>query len=302
MASEYLALPEDIDDQIRSFVAGMPGVTTETVVRDITRIGTIAKLVKCGWLDGKRAVLCGGMAMRCLHSPRFTVYDTDTSGTAQPDYAVLAEAIAIDDDDLSVIPAAPTEWEEGKELVTARPIDYEPRFTRLDAGSTRFTLSVAWRGLERPASWETMKLGYPFDVLAEPDLRIPIMNPNEMLAEKLCAWWIHGHSKHYYDIAFLGQRLAGQESPLGAESRDDILELVAVKLKGNRKVAGWIRERVDALTTPRKISLLRNPEGHVQAGREFGTLSYLFGEPPELDQLKKQVARTIIRPLFESAR
>jgi hypothetical protein len=79
MASEYLSVPEDIDDRITEFVRDRHGVTVEMVLRDITRIATIVKLIKNGWLDGENAVLCGGMAMRCLESPRFTIIDTDTS-------------------------------------------------------------------------------------------------------------------------------------------------------------------------------------------------------------------------------
>lgn len=302
MASEYLGVPEDIDEQIAEFVEDRPGVTVEMVLRDITRIATIVKLVKTGWLDGEDAVLCGGMAMRCLESPRFTIFDTDTSSIHEPDRHALARAIETDEDDLLVHPVAPAQWKDGKDLVTAQPINYEPRFSTLDAGNTRFTLSVTWRGLERNAVWETMKLGYPFPVLPDPNMKIPIMAPNEMLAEKLCAWWINGLAKQYHDVAFLGRRLERLGELTKPEIRTDLLELIDAKLKGNRSVSSRNREAVDRLNGPGRIGLLRSPERHIDPGRGFDTLSYLFGEPPSVTEMAKTVETTIIRPILAPAR
>lgn len=84
----------------------------------------------------------------------------------------FSRAIETDDDDLLVQPAAPEQWKDGKNLVTAQPIDYEPRFSTPNAGRTTFTLSVTWRALERKGVWETMKLGYPFPILRDPDMKI----------------------------------------------------------------------------------------------------------------------------------
>jgi hypothetical protein len=283
-------------------VAARPGVTVEMVLRDITRIATIVKLVREGWLDGENAVLCGGMAMRCLESPRFTVFDADTSRRGEPHRSTLARAIETDDDDLLVTPAAPEKWEEGKDLVTAQPIDYEPRFSALDAGTAQFTLSVTWRGLERPAVWETMKLGYPFRVLPDPDMPIPIMAPNEMLAEKLCAWWINRLGKQYHDVAFLGRRLHDLGELARPETRADILDLIEAKLKGNRSVGDRIRRAVDELNAPRRVALLRNPERHLAAGRGFETLSYIFGDRPDVADMAATVDKTIIRHILSAAR
>jgi len=302
MASEFLGIPEDIDDRIIDFVRGRRGVTVEMVLRDITRIATIVKLVKEGWLDGENAVLCGGMAMRCLASPRFTIIDTDTSSLGEPDRHALARAIETDDDDVLVVPAAPGNWRDGKDLVTAQPIAYEPRFSALNAGNATFTLSVTWRGLERPAVWETMKLGYPFPVLADPDVRIPIMAPGEMLAEKLCAWWINGLAKQYHDVAFLGRRLEDLGELAKPETRADLLELIDAKLNGNRSVGSRNREAVDQLNAPRRIGLLRRPERHISPGKGFETLSYLFGDQPSVADLAETVDRTIIRRILSAAR
>ncbi len=125
MANEpILAVEANIDDQIIQFCRARPGLTEEQVVRDIVRIVCIVNLVHNGTLDGKNTVLCGGMAMRCLDSPRMSVFDGDTASRSEPDPEVLRDAISYED-------------------------------------------------------------------------------PDEILAEKIVAWWLFGHAKHYNDIAFL---------------------------------------------------------------------------------------------------
>jgi hypothetical protein len=57
MASEYLSVPEDIDDRITEFVRDRHGVTVEMVLRDITRIATIVKLAKRIWSQGSRLTM-----------------------------------------------------------------------------------------------------------------------------------------------------------------------------------------------------------------------------------------------------
>ena len=50
-----------------------------------------------------------------------------------------------------------------------------------------------------------LETGYPFR-LWDPgrNYTVPVMARNELLAEKLAAWWIFGLAKHYADIAHLG--------------------------------------------------------------------------------------------------
>ncbi len=84
MASEpILAVEENIDEQIIEFCKTRPGLSEEQVVRH-RRIVCIVNLVANGTLDGGNTVLCGGMAMRCLDSPRMSVFDGDTSSRSEP--------------------------------------------------------------------------------------------------------------------------------------------------------------------------------------------------------------------------
>src|SRR5450759_2812539 len=129
MASEpILAVEANIDDQIIEFCKGRPGLTEEQVVRDIARIVCIVNLVRNGTLDGKAMVLCGGMAMRCLDSPRMSVFDGDTSSRTEPDPEVLRDAISYDEEEIT-IKAGPLQ--RGEKLITFRPVEYDVRFSEL---------------------------------------------------------------------------------------------------------------------------------------------------------------------------
>jgi hypothetical protein len=129
MASDpILAVEANIDDQIIQFCKTRPGLTEEQVVRDIARIVCIVNLVRNGTLDGKNAVLCGGMAMRCLDSPRMSIFDGDTSSRSEPDPEVLRDAISYEEEEIA-IKAGPLQ--HGDELITFRPIEYDARFSEL---------------------------------------------------------------------------------------------------------------------------------------------------------------------------
>jgi hypothetical protein len=103
MASEsILAVQENIDDQIIEFCKTCEGLTEAQVVRDIARIVCIVHLVQNGTLDGKNTVLCGGMAMRCLDSPRMSVFDGDTSSRSKPDPDLLRDAITHNEEEITI--------------------------------------------------------------------------------------------------------------------------------------------------------------------------------------------------------
>ena len=204
MANEpILAVEANIDDQIIQFCRARPGLTEEQVVRDIVRIVCIVNLVHNGTLDGKNTVLCGGMAMRCLDSPRMSVFDGDTASRSEPDPEVLRDAISYEDQDIA-IKAGPLQ--KGDDLITFRPIEYDAQFSELPSATDEFSLSVSHRGVECPELWRRLNHRYPFPLLAH-DVEVPIMNPDEILAEKIVAWWLFGHAKHYNDIAFLAGRM-----------------------------------------------------------------------------------------------
>ena len=277
MASNpILAVDPDIDDQVIEFCESRPRLTPEQVIRDIARIACIVNLVRNGMLDGENTVLCGGMAMRCLDSPRMSVFDGDTSSRRTPDPDALRAAISYDDDEIEIT-AGP--WQPGKDLITFRPINYTVRFSDLPGATNEFSLSISNRGVELPAQWKRLNHRYPFRVLAQ-DVSVPIMHPDEILAEKTVAWWLFGHAKHYNDIAFLVACMLPSGRNRDPEVRQSIRGLLETKLDSSRKVGKESERRVEALTQAARRRRLEGPDDHVDPKRGFNTLSYLHGDPP----------------------
>lgn len=128
------------------------------------------------------------------------------------------------------------------------------------------------------------------------------MAPNEILAEKMCSWWIFGNAKHYNDIAFLGARLSDLGEIGSAETREEVFGIVERKLAVNRRTSAVIRERVDALNAAARASALRNPAKHVDSKHDFKDLDYLTPEVPTIEQLKKTVRTTILAHFYDFQR
>ncbi|MBB4663009.1 nucleotidyl transferase AbiEii/AbiGii toxin family protein [Conexibacter arvalis] len=186
------------------------GVPSDAIIRDIARLVTIAEMVHRGDLNDDW-VLTGGMAMRLRGSPRFTMADTDTSrrlGALDRDR--IAEALTVDQSELTVTPADATGWKPGKKLVTARPVNYEAFFAAVGGAAVedQFTFTVSWRGLEEPA--QHLALVHPYDQLQMPPTIVPVMDLTEQVAEKVVGWCAHGLIKHYVDIAWVFHRLSDQ--------------------------------------------------------------------------------------------
>ena len=111
-------LPDDIDRY-----QGDLKMPRDAIVRDIARLVTVAQMVHDDELNDD-LVLTGGMAMRLRGSPRFTMSDTDTSRRIPeaPDRDRLAEALTVDQAELTVSPGDVLGWKPGKKLVIARPV------------------------------------------------------------------------------------------------------------------------------------------------------------------------------------
>lgn len=184
MASDpILRVEEDIDDRILEFCGKNPTLEPEAVLRDIARIVCILNLVRLGELDGKTRVLCGGMAMRCLESPRMSVYDADTASPKPIDVDAMRDSITYDEEDIAITAGA---TEPGKDLVTFQPVTYDARFSALPGAADQFSISFAYRGLELPCKTAPFNHRYPFALLAR-ETEVPIMHPQEILAEKVAA-------------------------------------------------------------------------------------------------------------------
>lgn len=298
MASEpLLDVAEDIDDQIEQFCESRTRLGTEDVLRDIARIVCIANLVQQGVLDGEQMVLCGGMAMRCLDSPRMSVFDGDTASVALPDPTTMADCISYDDDDIAI---SAESWKLGEDLMTYMPVTYDARFSALAGAQSEFSLSVAARGIGRPAIRRKLNHRYPFQILRE-DVEVPIMDPDEILAEKVVAWWLFGHAKHYNDIGFLTLRMWQAGRLQDPEVKRLVRALVNKKLEVNRNSSrANIKQRVAALTEAEKRHRLEEPGLHVDPKRGFNTLSYLHGDPPTIESVKASVQKLLVPLLFQN--
>jgi hypothetical protein len=199
-------LPDDIDRY-----QGDLKMPRDAIVRDIARLVTVAQMVHDDELNDD-LVLTGGMAMRLRGSPRFTMSDTDTSRRIPeaPDRDRLAEALTVDQAELTVSPGDVLGWKPGKKLVIARPVDYEAYFAGIGgtAVAGEFSFTVSWRGLIEPA--QRLVLIHPYPELELPRTLVPVMDLTEQIAEKVVAWSAHGLMKHYVDVAWAFYRLADQ--------------------------------------------------------------------------------------------
>lgn len=288
------ALPDDIDHQILAYVAQLPAVTTERVIRDIARLICIRRLLDTTVLN-EDVVLCGGMAMRCLRSTRYSVYDTDTSAKRPIDDATLAAAITFSDDDIAITPGGTRDWTENKGVRTARPIHFRADFTQLDPGDATFSLSVSTRGLERPAQWVELIHGYPFPLWGEADRpRVPIMDPLEMLAEKLVAWWLFGNAKHLFDIAFLSDKVDLHHD----DDAPALPELIERKLAANLKLGAATQSRVRALTDAARRERLETPLEWLDPDNGFRSIAYVGPQPLHTDMIVSIVRERVVPLLW----
>lgn len=198
-------LPDDINRYQRNLK-----VPRDAVVRDIARLVTVAQMVHENELNDN-LVLTGGMAMRLRGSPRFTMRDTDTSRriSEAPDRDRLAEALTVDQSELTVSPGDVLGWKPGKKLIIAGPVDYQAYFAAIGrAVKGEFTFTVSWRGLIESA--QLLLLIHPYPELELPHTLVPVMDLTEQIAEKIVAWSAHGLMKHYVDVAWAFYRLADQ--------------------------------------------------------------------------------------------
>ena len=128
------------------------------------------------------------------------------------------------------------------------------------------------------------------------------MDPDEILAEKIVAWWLFGHAKHYNDIAFLAARMVHE----GRRDHDPnakklVSDLIEIKLQRNREISATQASRVDALSTPERRRRLAQPTDHVNPGEQksFNSLAYLHGTRPDPTEVDRLVQRVLLPLLFD---
>lgn len=125
------------------------------------------------------------------------------------------------------------------------------------------------------------------------------MATNELLAEKLVAWWIFAPAKHYADIAYLGGLLYRGGLVDAEKTRVDIRELVDSKLAANLTVSNYHRRRVESLTVDARKDRLVNPAKFLDPEHSFKRLAFFGSDPPSADRMKEAVQRWIVPLLFD---
>ncbi len=125
------------------------------------------------------------------------------------------------------------------------------------------------------------------------------MNPEEILAEKIVAWWLFGHAKHYNDIAFLGLLLAATKQHQDPAVRRRVRGVIEKKLSINAQISDQHQRRVEALMPVERKLRLTDPDRHVDPKKGFDTLSFLLGARPSMATTRTSVDRYIVPLLFD---
>jgi hypothetical protein len=240
------------------------------------------------------------MAMRCYRSRRFSVYDSDTSSIPVVTDQQLLRALNYEDNDLRVSISRIDPEDKGKDLISAHPVEFTPFFTRIALQDTTFKVTVSNRGVERPAEWLSLHTGYPFPLWRpEKEYCLPVMARNELLAEKLAAWWMFAPAKHYVDISYLASLLYSDGLVGDQATEDDVRELVEKKLEVNRSISRKHAARVEALTPEARKDRLLNPQDYLSPEHGFGKLAFFSAKPPSGDRMKVAVGRWVVPLLFD---
>jgi hypothetical protein len=122
------------------------------LVRDLVRVVEILSLRERGFFS-KKSVLAGSMALRCIESPRFTVYDADfsTNSDQVAPPTRMRELLSYEDRELEILPAKLLPHDEEGTAWKSEPIEFRPHFTRIQIpeADRSFKADVSFRGLVR---------------------------------------------------------------------------------------------------------------------------------------------------------
>lgn len=221
------------DQQLRE-QASRHDLQAPVLIRDIVRIVEVLNL-RAQRFFNKRSVLSGSMALRCFGSPRFTVYDADFSTSAQTvdPPASMTDMLRYSDEDLDIVPAAAIAADQRETLIQIEPIRFDAAFTSIVLADQdqQFKADVSFRGLLLDGREVPFETPYSLELWSEAPT-VWVMDPVEVLAEKILGWCVHGLVKHYADAAWITIAAQTTGSPLAfayPELRDilhDKLELM----------------------------------------------------------------------------
>jgi hypothetical protein len=175
------------------------------IVRDIVRVAEVVNLERKGFF-GKKSVLAGSMALRCFGSPRFTVYDADFSTTTDTvfPHRTMKDLLDYEDDQLTIQAADPVPYDEGGTAWKSAPIVYQPRFTNLvpDERDRTFKADISFRGLVLEGVERELSIPYDLELWDDEPV-VFVMDPHEVVAEKILGWCANRLVKHYADLGYI---------------------------------------------------------------------------------------------------
>lgn len=203
------------DQQLRE-QAGRHDLQAPVLIRDIVRVVEVLNL-RAQRFFNKRSVLSGSMALRCFGSPRFTVYDADFSTSAETvdPPASMTELLRYSDEDLDIIPAEAVAADQRETLIQIEPIRFDAAFTSIALADQdrQFKADVSFRGLLLDGKEVPFDTPYSLSLWNEAPT-VWVMDPLEVLAEKILGWCVHGLVKHYADAAWITIAAQTPGSPL----------------------------------------------------------------------------------------
>ncbi|HEY7934038.1 MAG TPA: nucleotidyl transferase AbiEii/AbiGii toxin family protein [Solirubrobacteraceae bacterium] len=224
------------DQQLRD-QASLHDLQAPVLIRDIVRVVEVLNL-RAEKFFNKRSVLSGSMALRCFGSPRFTVYDADfsTSAATVDPPASMTELLRYGDENLDIAPAAAIAADQRETLIRVEPIRFDAAFTSIALADEdrQFKADVSFRGLLLDGREVPFETPYSLDLWSEAPA-VWVMDPVEVLAEKILGWCVHGLVKHYADVAWITTAAQATGSPL-AFTYPELRELLHDKLEVMREL------------------------------------------------------------------
>jgi hypothetical protein len=203
------------DQQLRE-QASRHDLQAPVLIRDIVRVVEVLNL-RAQRFFNKRSVLSGSMALRCFGSPRFTVYDADFSTSAETvdPPASMTDMLRYSDEDLDIIPAEAVSADRRETLIQIEPIRFDAAFTSIVLADQdqQFKADVSFRGLLLDGREVPFETPYSLEFWSEAPT-VWVMDPVEVLAEKILGWCVHGLVKHYADAAWITIAVQTIGSPL----------------------------------------------------------------------------------------
>ena len=203
------------DDRLRE-QAKQHDLQAPVLIRDIVRVVEVLNL-RAQRFFNKRSVLSGSMALRCFGSPRFTVYDADFSTSAETvdPPASMTDMLRYSDEDLDIIPAEAVAADRRETLIQIEPIRFDAAFTSIVLADQdqQFKADVSFRGLLLDGREVPFETPYSLELWSEAPT-VWVMDPVEVLAEKILGWCVHGLVKHYADAAWITVAAQTTGSPL----------------------------------------------------------------------------------------